>query len=76
MKLLSAVMLGLLVIFSSFSVVDTPIDRDNNMVDINPEDQIPGPVESYCFWTLAVVSLAGFVWLLGVLLRVYNNTYF
>ena len=28
MKLLIAVMLGLLVLFSSFSVVDTPIDHD------------------------------------------------
>ena len=72
MKLLSAVMLGLLVMFSSFSVVDTPIDHDNIMVDIHTKDQISGPVESYSLCALAAVSLAGFFWLLGVLLRVRN----
>ena len=50
-------MLGLLVLFSSFSVVDTAMDHDNSMVDMNPEDQLPG---SYCLWALAAVSLAGF----------------
>ena len=70
MKLLCAMMLGLLVPFSSFSVVDTPIDHDNSMVDINPEDQSHGPVDSsYCLWGLAVVSLAGFVWLMVCQLR-------
>ena len=72
MKLLSAVMLGLLVLFSSFSVVDSPIDHENSMVDINPEDQISGPVEFYCLWTLAAVSLAGFLWLLVCRLRFWN----
>ena len=50
-------MLGLLVLFSSFSVADTPMDHDNSMGDINPADQLPG---SYCLWALAAASLAGF----------------
>ena len=72
-KLFNAAMLGLLVLFSSFSVVDSPIDqdnKDNSMEDINPEDQSHGLVDSsYCLWCLAGVSLAGLVWLMVCQLR-------